>query len=507
MKKILVSLIVISFAIGLQGQSNYKTTPRKFMDSFLKTKCNSKNGVAAFSAKFKVLDFQIRSKVFRQFESTGAKLKVDSVVHQALDAKTNTMYDFYKSELAYDSTGRNSMYATYYKDGTTVNWIGEEKYEYVYDDSGRKIIEIYFDWDLFTNAWVEDDKHQMVFDSEGKLVNEYYYTWEDKWKMYLSKEYSYDAHGNVLLCTRYDADSETGQMIIRNKMEYTYNSSNNVLTETEYWCVWEPGNFYPSTKYEYIYNNDNKVILKIGYMWDYDHWRFNSKEEYAYNGGRNTQEIYYNMNGDDWQAAIKREYVYNSNGNMIQETHYGWDSVLKEWGSSRKYDYTFDEFGNNIAEIFSERNSNLEDYVPDSKYETLFDYDYLVDDLLYVDLLEGFNNKPIQATNYSFKDNDWSLTSIVKLYYSNIELESAVNNITEASIIVYPNPTSDFIKFKIGISNDQYTFQMVDLNGKRVVSRQVNDNSSISIKNLPKGVYLYKLLLKDKVINGKVVVK
>lgn len=506
MKKILVSLIVISFALGLQAQSSYKTTPRKFMDSFVKVKCNSKDGVVAYGSKFKVFDSQIRTNFFRQSEATGAKLKIDSIVHQALDTKTNTMCDFYKSEFAYNSTGKNTLYATYYKDGTTVSWIGEEKYEYVYDDSGRKIIEIFFDWDLFTNAWIENDKHQMVFDSEGKLVNEYYYTWEDKWIMYLSKEYSYDANGNVLLCTRHDADSETGQMIIKNKMEYTYNSSNDVLTETEYWCVWD-SEFRPTTKYEYTYNNESQVVLKIGYMWDYDHWRFNSKEEYGYNGGKNTQEIYYNMNGDDWEAAIKREYVYNSSGNMTQETHYGWDSVLKEWGSSRKYDYTFDEFGNNIAEIYSDRNSSLDDYIPDSKQEIIFDHAYSVDDLLPVDLLEGFNNIPIQVTEYSFKNNVWSLMGIVKLYYSNVEQKLAVNNITEASIVVYPNPTSDFLKFKIRTPNDQFTFQMIDLNGKIVVSRQVNDNSSISIKNLPKGVYLYKLVLKDKVINGKVVVR
>ncbi len=70
------------------------------------------------------------------------------------------------------------------------------------------------------------------------------------------------------------------------------------------------------------------------------------------------------------------------------------------------------------------------------------------------------------------------------------------------SIKMYPNPTSD--NFRISGLNGCVNLKLIDINGKEVVTKQVNNNESISISNLPKGLYIVKLTTQNGVIETKV---
>jgi hypothetical protein len=68
---------------------------------------------------------------------------------------------------------------------------------------------------------------------------------------------------------------------------------------------------------------------------------------------------------------------------------------------------------------------------------------------------------------------------------------TGVNNIKNASIKIYPNPTNDFIYFE-GLKEDNIV-NIYDVQGKIVVTKLINEKGSIDLSGLNKGVYVVKV--------------
>ena len=68
---------------------------------------------------------------------------------------------------------------------------------------------------------------------------------------------------------------------------------------------------------------------------------------------------------------------------------------------------------------------------------------------------------------------------------------TGVNNIKNASIKIYPNPTNDFIYFE-GLKEDNIV-NIYDVQGKIVVTKLINEKGSIDLSGLNKGVYVVKI--------------
>jgi len=72
-----------------------------------------------------------------------------------------------------------------------------------------------------------------------------------------------------------------------------------------------------------------------------------------------------------------------------------------------------------------------------------------------------------------------------------IEMTTAVPNILDSRIIIYPNPVTD--GFIINGFEGKVLLQLTDLNGKALYKKQVSENERISVNSLPKGIYIVSL--------------
>ena len=82
-----------------------------------------------------------------------------------------------------------------------------------------------------------------------------------------------------------------------------------------------------------------------------------------------------------------------------------------------------------------------------------------------------------------------------------------LNEYSNSNIKVYPNPSSDYLRF-INLPEGEYTIDIFTVSGKKVLSSQISsDNNYISIKELNTGVYLYSIYSKGEVYRGKINVK
>jgi photosystem II stability/assembly factor-like uncharacterized protein len=74
-------------------------------------------------------------------------------------------------------------------------------------------------------------------------------------------------------------------------------------------------------------------------------------------------------------------------------------------------------------------------------------------------------------------------------------------------LMIFPNPSSDFVTISWSIPLKLLDMILYDNSGKVVLNKQINNNESISIHQLIKGIYLYKLLNKSQIFyTGKLLV-
>ena len=176
-----------------------------------------------------------------------------------------------------------------------------------------------------------------------------------------------------------------------------------------------------------------------------------------------TLHIYYDWDEitSQWENISKDEYTYDANGNNTLYNGYDWDITTSQWNDRFKIEFTYDDNGNTTSSIY---NSNEPTY--------------------------GRCCGSFKATYYYSEHN---FTFIPK--------------IQDKDIGVYPNPATEFIAFDLTNISETAIVELFDIQGKKVLEQKLSENKQISISNLPKGLYMYKLNSSGKLYTGKLAVK
>jgi len=86
-----------------------------------------------------------------------------------------------------------------------------------------------------------------------------------------------------------------------------------------------------------------------------------------------------------------------------------------------------------------------------------------------------------------------------------VEFATAVPTVNDESINIYPNPITDGFRIKgvEGTSN----LRLTDISGKVLLTKQVTGNETITVNNLPKGIYIVKIKTTEGTVERKLVKK
>jgi len=87
--------------------------------------------------------------------------------------------------------------------------------------------------------------------------------------------------------------------------------------------------------------------------------------------------------------------------------------------------------------------------------------------------------------------------------YQNLNKENPDKNI----FVLYPNPASDQLYIYNNSLNENNYIRLFDISGKQVLEQSFQNNSSIDLKNLEVGLYIYKVLIGREVKTGKILKK
>ncbi len=354
--------------------------------------------------------------------------KLDSIVSLSWDANSSQWVkdiDSYKVKNIYDGYGNNTLAIWYDWDEHNKVWVVNDKSNYTYDTDGNPLIEQDSFWNINTNQWVNNSKFEYTYDVSSNVLSEIYYSWNDTTNQFNKKdktEWSYDINGNEIL-----------------NVSYNYNSTISQWDETS------------KTKTDYSLNGNGTVASSIGSDWDYTNsqWIVNVNSIYTYDTSNNLTLI------SEVIGNYKVDYSYDTNGNIISEKDYEFNTNANQWDITSKADYAFD-----LTELFSDN------IMPNNIF-----FAYYTDSYNY-----HMVNLPSEFTYYDLVNQVLTQQSKDKFYYSDY-----ISN----STTTIPDTNFEQALIDLGIDSDGVINQSVltsDISGVTsldVSSKNISDLTGI----------------------------
>jgi YD repeat-containing protein len=354
-------------------------------------------------------------------------------------------------------------------DSTITYWesSGEkDKIHFIYNSIDLNTEAIVYDFDNIKKDWKYSAIEKCTYDSVGHLTSVI-----SDWGYQHKKVFKYDKNGYLsskILYQKYNESSDDWYAIFNE--EYRFDTLRNEIYAIIY--IGEHCIFYCD-------ENWNPLNVK---------WAEADSLEFKYNSqGDIISKDHYDKESRPIVKSEREEYAYETNQNSITHSYYissifplGGDLVF-----SRKIEYFYDN------------KYRREDLVLPYVFDDYSADRYMGEDRYFNALL---NYKIDERINYASQINSQTR---VKYYYSDQTVTGA-KELPVKEIRIYPNPaTSDITIYFDGIQGPAI-FELFNDQGQSVMKKSVSRGNSVSVNHLPRGLYLYKLHLPDKMKTGKI---
>jgi hypothetical protein len=362
----------------------------------------------------------------------------------------------------------------------------DSKEAYTYDANGNVTFDISYQWDTINNQWASYEKIEYIYDANFRVVT-------TKWGSY-AVDFTYDANGNVTSSVAYNWNESTNHRDNISKSESTFDANGNV---TLYFFYKWTGRWVNIEKCEYTYDANGHWTWFFDYLLDEttSQWVIAAKDVSIYDDNRNmTLSVYYEWDetSNQWENMNKSEYTYDVNGNIVLSIFSNWDQTTSQWVNTDKEEYTYDANGNNTLDNGYDWDITTSQW--NDRYKLEFTYNAIgnITSSIY------YSNEPPYGRCCG--------SSKATYYYSEHDI-TFVPEISERQISVYPNPATEFIAIDLTNISGTVIIGIYDIQGNKVMEQKLSENKQISVKNLTKGLYMYKLNNIGKLYTGKFIVE
>ena len=281
-------------------------------------------------------------------------------------------------------------------------------------------------------------------------------------------------------------------------IDYTYDAAGNIASRTNYnnfGGEWNLGGIY-----NYTYNSDNQIVLSTLTMGD----RQYQKIEYTYRNGLLVQELWYSFDGTGLFPSEKIGFEYMG-GRLIRES----DSSSydgENWDYFGLRTYTYDDYGNCLENHYFDQTTYEAERSIYTYDEALPLNQVLMPWTPEQERPKTYNNVHACVNEQWYTvDVNHTLQYVCDYVYNYVNINAAINAPVAEPLVVSPNPASDFVTIE-GLSEGNAPMAIVDAMGRTVLQQQVSStDSTINVSNLPKGIYVARLLVNGTVRTAKIV--
>ena len=302
----------------------------------------------------------------------------------------------------------------------------------------------------------------------------------------MKEEDKYDSLNNLqqILASGYDQSSHAWIQFARILYEQEDSVTNNELAylwndSTSDWMI--------LLKLQTKTDAFGDTLSIAGYDWiEADStWAITDIETYTYNEHHlKTSDVYIYLEDTDstWQRTDSLVYGYDDNGNFTGQQDFTWDDLQSEYvaisKTERKYDLTSD------GKIILLPENTQSFVIRQSPNKLLSEMNFQVDE-------SGLSW--IQADNREF-------------YYSNFQPTGIKETKNAEGIGFYPNPVHEQLNVT-NTSNLQGQINILDLNGRELMTGQLNKTTSFNMGYLHPGVYILQVVDNGQILYTEKFVK
>ena len=451
------------------------------------------------------------------------KQKLDSIVfHDADDPEDNEKLSFH-----YDAFGNLSEYAEW-EIADAGGWEMDGKFSFSYNTEGKMDSIMVFFPDSLGNLLPID--LEVFTYTDGKLtrdVESYYDTDSLQWLEEIKDIYTYDSSGRLVEAVEYD--NPEYQTVIKTstawakskKTTWTYDDKGNVATITDY--DWDSGQWVADSKDDYTFSN-GKLTGDVSSSWDSNSGTWSGEDKYIYsydNQGRFVQEIDYTMHivKGEWTKQSKSAIQYDSEGNFATETDYDWDASSGQWRNSDKQEMKYNNtysFSDLVLPVYvlsdmggkrGGRSSNKSAAQSEKTNDGFYPEESFTPSP--INFRMYFVHMWISENDYSWdtKTGTWTKNDEISLHYSKFDVTGVRKNETR-HLEILPNPASGHITVTLPRHDAQnFTFELFDVQGRKVLSQKVTNHARINLQYLQNGVYFYRAVFRGEKFTGKILKK
>lgn len=356
-------------------------------------------------------------------------------------------------------------------------------------------------------------------------VSEYYDVNRSSWQNYSGVNYEYDSNNNVISETRFEWTA--GKWANSIKSLYTYNVNNKITeilfqnwngttnsyenvdkdtytyisgqpTEIVYY-EWISLNWVLKDKTVISYNSNNLPSGALSYLWNGTQYVNDSRYTATYNVYQKlTEDLGEKWINSNWGNDYKSLYTYNSNNKLLTSRSASWDVFNSIWVERDRADYELDANGNRTKTTYSGSYGSKFEYNYDisslmasfaNPFKDKSGIDYFGEDYPYVNKLLGYNEFSYNTLTSSYEQSRRTTFN----YSNSITLSADELQMNTSTIIVFPNPTKDFLTIQISSNTEIDKIIVSDISGKTVLQQNQN-GSQVNVQNLSKGMYLLQVL-------------
>jgi hypothetical protein len=381
--------------------------------------------------------------------SSGKGERLDSTITDTWTQPSGPWVFSSRSRCSYTVVGFTTTCITSKRDASTsFIWVNTDKAETTVDANGKTTLYVDYDWS--GGVWVGSMKTEYTFDGSGNLTSYSSYTWNTGTSAWVGIARTVWTYTGGVLTLSIGYSWVGGAWATNDKTDYTY--VGGILTQ-DITSDWTGGAWVTAHKTDYSYTG-GKLTLVITSNWTGSAWVNFGRSEYTFDGsGNQTLSISYTWSGSTWTNSSKTESTYAS-GKLTSTSFYNWSGGA--WVGLLRNEYTYGVSG-------------------------------------------GLNY--VVTTGSMWMINQWVTTARSTNWYSGGT--TGINKFSDKNIRVYPNPAREFIAFDFTINSESAIVEIFDIQGKKVLEQRLSENRQISVSNLPKGLYIYKLNNGGIIYTGK----
>jgi hypothetical protein len=297
------------------------------------------------------------------------------------------------------------------------------------------------------------------------------------WQNYSKTTNSLDQNGNITnqLIQNWEIESSSWVDWLRATYPNTYSGFPSIIVYER----WQNGSWQDYSHYVHNYDSNNNLTNLLIQLWNTDSsgWTDLMQSNYSYNSTGLVGEILTQiLTNGNWTNSSRSVYTYGSSEvveTLLTET---WSNGGWQNNSNQTYSY---DANNYVTTLFTQ----TWDFATSSWIEYQSNYTNNED---------GTPNQVIMQ-KWDVTSGSWNNYQRTTYTYPVIN-SNGLNFSSDASITIYPNPSSDFIHLNLnGIQLNQPFFISDNMGRKLESGILITGTSAIDIHDLPAGIYLLNI--------------